>query len=179
MDVSAYIWHAKEMLRLRSPRWLTMASTSAYSSPLAQYLSLLDSGSIVSCPAQHSAAKKLDTIAKATAAGRGSRGLYFYSPPGRGKTMIADLYTSPQVTRLHFTDFMSDVHAALFQMNDSSANNMTMSQQERYDLVAKNLIKTPVLFLDELEVVDIADASILTRLLAAIAENGTTLVITR
>ncbi|GMH56626.1 hypothetical protein TrRE_jg12892 [Triparma retinervis] len=69
---------------------------------------------------------------------------------------------------------MSDVHQCLHNLRlEPSA-----SQEDRYKAAASELAKEPVLFLDELEVTDIADASILKRLFEALRSQGTLLVLT-
>lgn len=107
-----------------------------------------------------------------------SRGLYLHGPPGRGKTLVADLLVpNPNVTRVHFSYFMSRIHKSLHHLS-RSINHKSLSQTDRYRIVAKQVSSTDILLLDELEVTDIADASILTRLLNAMTEQSTILVLT-
>ena len=154
--------------------------TSTQTSPQSQYERLLASGSIHFCPKQQRAVDKLQNIHKGISdssppSSLSARGLYFHSPPGRGKTMLADFLSfHPSVQRVHFINFMSDVHQCLHNLRlEPSA-----SQEDRYKAAASELAKEPVLFLDELEVTDIADASILKRLFEALRSQGTLLVLT-
>jgi cell division protein ZapE len=102
-------------------------------------------------------------------------GLYLYSPPGRGKTLVADLLIHPSVSRMHFIEFMQQTHLQLHRLRNET---FVVPKSRRYEHVAKHLVKTPLLFLDELEVTDVADASILTELFNAIHAQGTTVVLT-
>lgn len=102
-------------------------------------------------------------------------GLYLHGGVGTGKTMLMDLfvYSSPKefkIKRIHFHDFMLDIHAQLHRHN-----------QERDPLiyVAMNIVKEcNVLALDELFVTDVADAMILHRLFECLWDNGIVLLAT-
>jgi cell division protein ZapE len=110
------------------------------------------------------------------------RGLYIWGAVGRGKTMLMDLFfgyvTAQRKRRVHFHDFMADVHARVHAF-----------RQRTKDLKAKNADPIPVvadqiseeawvLCFDEFAVNDIADAMILGRLFSALWERGVVVVAT-
>jgi cell division protein ZapE len=98
------------------------------------------------------------------------RGLYIYGEVGRGKTMVMDLFFE-QVEgwpkkRIHFHRFMQDIHKA-------RANLKTIEQ------IANDLaVSARLLCLDEMQIVDIADAMIIGRLFEALHHRGVVLVTT-
>uniref|UniRef100_A0A1D1ZMP7 Lactation elevated protein 1 n=1 Tax=Auxenochlorella protothecoides TaxID=3075 RepID=A0A1D1ZMP7_AUXPR len=103
------------------------------------------------------------------------RGLYMYGGVGVGKTMLMDIFVSVappefQVLRMHFHDFMIDVHTRLRQ-HQRTADPLRKIADE---IVAQ----TKVLCLDELFVTDVADASILNRLFQRLWRNGLVLIAT-
>jgi protein AFG1 len=102
-------------------------------------------------------------------------GVYLHGPVGSGKTALADLLMSslaaqhaPGVVtqRLHFHELMRTVHAAMF------AGEAVPAIGSRLGASAS------VLFVDEFQVTDIADAAILSRLTAAIMRSGCALLAT-
>ena len=105
-----------------------------------------------------------------------AKSLYVWGGVGRGKTMLMDLFfDSLQLKkkhRLHFIEFMKETHAAL----------KTLRAQEEGDVVfmlARQLAqKWRLICLDEFQVSDIADASILGRLFSALFDEGVLLVTT-
>ncbi len=104
------------------------------------------------------------------------KGLYVFGGVGRGKTMLMDLFfeTVPvvQKQRTHFHQFMADVHEKLaIARREATADPVVAVAQA----IAK---ETRLLCLDELFVIDIADATILSRLFAAFFAAGTVVVVT-
>jgi cell division protein ZapE len=98
------------------------------------------------------------------------RGLYIYGEVGRGKTMVMDLFFE-QVKdypkkRIHFHGFMQEVHKARAQLKTI--------EQIAEDFAAK----AQLLCLDEMQIVDIADAMIIGRLFEALHGRGVVLVTT-
>lgn len=108
------------------------------------------------------------------------RGLYIYGGVGRGKTMLMDMCfaalptgpDSPTKWRLHFHDFMVEaqdlIHAA-------RAAGDTDPIETAAAALAK---KGRIMCFDEMEVRDIADAMILSRLFSNIMNRGVLIVAT-
>ncbi len=101
------------------------------------------------------------------------KGLYIWGMVGRGKTMLMDGFFSeaPDLPkrRLHFHGFMQEVHAA------RAAHKSDDVIAEIADGVAA---RARLLCLDEMQVVDIADAMILGRLFEALWARGVVIVTT-
>jgi cell division protein ZapE len=102
------------------------------------------------------------------------RGVYLYGGVGRGKSFLMDcFYTAVPLkrkTRLHFHEFMREVHRELAALK-GSVNPLQMLEER----MAK---KYRLICFDEFHVSDITDAMILHRLLAALFDNGVGLVTT-
>jgi cell division protein ZapE len=108
--------------------------------------------------------------------GEAPKGLYIFGAVGRGKTMLMDLFSSTvtvkQKRRAHFHEFMADVHARLTIARRQSKGDAIVA-------VAKSIAaEAQLLCLDELFVIDIADATILSRLFATLFAAGTIVVVT-
>ncbi len=101
-------------------------------------------------------------------------GIYVWGGVGRGKTLFVDSFyeTLPfeNKRRLHFHDFMQQVHAHL--------KILGQIQDPLEDVAADLANRTRVLCFDEFHVSDIADAMILGRLLQALFERRVVLVAT-
>ncbi|RFU33516.1 hypothetical protein B7463_g2799, partial [Scytalidium lignicola] len=108
------------------------------------------------------------------------RGLYLYGDVGSGKTMLMDLFyeTLPSnvtsKTRIHFHNFMQDVHKRLHQMKMKHGNDFDAIPYVAADIAEKG----NVLCFDEFQCTDVADAMILRRLLEALMSHGVVLVTT-
>ena len=104
------------------------------------------------------------------------QGLYLHGGVGRGKTMLMDLFFedvdfSPK-KRLHFHEFMADVH-------DRIARGRATTDGDPIPFVAGEIAsESGLLCFDELQVTDIADAMILSRLFKVLFERGVVLVTT-
>lgn len=102
------------------------------------------------------------------------RGLYLWGGVGRGKTYLVDTFYNAlpleRKLRLHFHNFMYQVHAALRELKD---------QQEPLKPVARRFAEQArVICLDEFFVADITDAMLLYGLLRELFAAGVTLVTT-
>ncbi|KAI2636096.1 AFG1-like ATPase [Xylaria nigripes] len=108
------------------------------------------------------------------------RGLYLYGDVGSGKTMLMDLFydTLPSTvkakTRIHFHNFMQDVHKRLHRMKMQHGNDI-----DAVPFVAADIAEQGnVLCFDEFQCTDVADAMILRRLLESLMSHGVVLVTT-
>lgn len=102
------------------------------------------------------------------------RGVYMWGGVGRGKSFLMDSFYTivPLVrkTRIHFHEFMRDVHRQLDTMKGIA---------DPLDEVARRIaMKYRLICFDEFHVSDIADAMILYNLFKALFDNGVTFVIT-
>ena len=160
----------------------------------AAYEHLVSKGEIVSDPAQIDVVRALDGVASAfksvtldargflSSLFRGSgkttapRGLYVHGGVGRGKTMLMDLFfetvVSERKRRVHFHEFMAEAH-------DRIARGRATTDGDPIPFVAQEIAsEAELLCLDEMQVLDIADAMILGRLFKTLFQAGTCLVTT-
>ena len=161
----------------------------------AAYDRRLQSGALTPDPAQETAIAALSRLERDLA--RGGRlfrkaprvkGLYLWGPPGRGKSMLMDLFYAeapePRKTRAHFHAFMARVHDLIRQWRegDAAQRKAVFGQSKGDDPIAPTaeLIASEarLLCFDELQVTDIADAMILGRLFEALFEHRVVLAVT-
>ncbi|KAH7342631.1 AFG1-like ATPase-domain-containing protein [Rhexocercosporidium sp. MPI-PUGE-AT-0058] len=107
------------------------------------------------------------------------QGVYIYGDVGTGKSRVADLFAStlhPSIThrRIHFYEFMMDIHTRLHHARSSPTYTGDPLLQIGRDVRAQS----QVLCFDEFQVTDIADALILKRLFNSIWESGGVMVST-
>lgn len=167
---------------------------------LSRYDALVASGAMERDAAQVAAVGKLDALARRLTEPKGAnsarcfaarvlewlrrgrqcdcvpRGLYIWGLVGRGKTTLMDLFFDAldveAKRRAHFHAFMADVHARLHRAR-------RMAEADPVARVASDIAReTRVLCFDEFSVTDIADATILSRLFAALFAQGVIVVAT-
>jgi cell division protein ZapE len=155
---------------------------------LSAYRQKIADGSLRADPAQDHLAQVLAALAEQLAAdnrpggllgrflGRKRlpvRGLYIQGEVGRGKTMLMDMFFAhvnlPRKTRVHFHAFMQDVHR----------QRAVLGGENVIDRIADAIAtRATLLCLDEMQIVDIADAMIIGRLYEALLARGVVLVTT-
>jgi cell division protein ZapE len=102
------------------------------------------------------------------------RGVYMFGGVGRGKSFLMDCFFTAvplrRKTRLHFHEFMREVHRELAQLQGTVNPLDVLGAQiaERYKLIC----------FDEFHVADITDAMILHRLLQSMFDHGVGFVTT-
>jgi predicted ATPase len=110
----------------------------------------------------------------------GEGGAYVHGGPGSGKTFVMDLFYATldgehgvEKRREHFHSFMLETHTQLHKLKDSDKNMDTVGQYA--SALAR---KMRVLCLDEFQIVDVADAMIIKRLLENLWAEGVLVVTT-
>ncbi len=167
-----------------------------------RYDHLVETGAVVRDAAQEQVALLLDRLIDEISAKRLARkssalgwlfakkretreavkGLYIHGGVGRGKTMLMDMFFElvpvRRKRRVHFNDFMADVHDRI-QKHRAARKQGTVKEDDPIPPVARQLAAEAwVLCFDEFSVTDIADAMILSRLFSALFANGVVLVAT-
>ena len=119
-------------------------------------------------------ARRSNAITKLIARPPIPRGVYLWGGVGRGKSFLMDCFftASPlqKKTRLHFHEFMREIHRELAEMQGTSdpLQHLGESIAHRFRLIC----------LDEFHVADITDAMILHRLLESLFEHRVGIVTT-
>lgn len=128
------------------------------------------------------------------------KGVYLWGPPGRGKSILMDLFFAcapePRKTRAHFHAFMARVHELIGQWRKGDAKTRkaifghalsrngiglrrSLAGDDPIQPVAELIAsEARLLCFDELQVTDIADAMILGRLFEALFELRVVLAVT-
>lgn len=116
------------------------------------------------------------------------KGIYLYGGVGRGKSMLMDLFFSvAPITakrRTHFHEFMLDIHARLKERHEFSAQKRAQcdknaSNEDPIPFIARQIAnESTLLCFDELQVTDIADAMVLTRLFTELFALGIIVIAT-
>ena len=147
----------------------------------AAYRKLLEKGRLTPNRSQAALVDRLARLQKSLLAdsGYGHGGLYIYGNVGTGKSRLADLFAataspSTSTRRVHFHEFMMDIHSRLHRARSVTGYTgdplIQIGQQVRHE--------SKVLCFDEFQVTDIADAMILKRLFGAIWDSGGVMVAT-
>lgn len=159
---------------------------------LAAYDALVANGELRRDAAQAAIARRLQALATAletpapkpgffarltgAAQPEAPRGLYIWGGVGRGKSMLMDLFVAQTAfepkRRVHFHEFMLEVHAALHAERQKGGSDPIQA-------VAADIASgARLLAFDEMQIKDIADAAIVSRLFTALFSAGVTVVTT-
>lgn len=158
---------------------------------LDRYDALVEAGELKPDPDQRAAAARLTQLQEELEAApkRGSvlwrmlrrppdppRGVYLWGGVGRGKSMLMDLFRDcldgPAKRRIHFHEFMLDVHARLRAARESESGDPIAP------VASAIAAEIKVLCFDEMVVNNMADAAIMSRLFTALLDAGVVLVAT-
>jgi cell division protein ZapE len=163
----------------------------------SHYQELVKKGQLTADPHQEAALKALSKLERdlrekdgplGFLKSRSPAGLYLYGPPGRGKSLLMDLFVQSvknlKVRRVHFHNFMQEIHQKNHLWNQGHASEKkAYFEKTKFDDPVVALIKalkkhTDILCFDEFQVQDITDAMILGRLFEAMIDQNITVVIT-
>ncbi len=158
----------------------------------AAYGALVASGELRADPAQALVVDRLAALAAAlerpakpagllgrlfgVRPGATPRGLYLWGGVGRGKSMLMDLFfghvdVAPK-RRIHFHQFMLDTHARVHAQRKADPGDPIPAVAAHWAAEAR------LLAFDEMQVTNVADALILSRLFTALLEAGIIVVAT-
>jgi cell division protein ZapE len=111
------------------------------------------------------------------------RGLYVWGDVGRGKTMLMDLFFASLPAgitrrRVHFNEFMNDVHERIFRYRSEVKAGLRKGEDPIAPVADDLAREAALLCFDEFSVTDIADAMILGRLFTRLFGIGVIVVAT-
>jgi cell division protein ZapE len=162
------------------------------STVLAAYDALVAKGELRPDPDQRAGAARLDALAdelgrppartswldrlRGSAPQAAPRGVYLWGAVGRGKSMLMDLFHAQvgvkSKRRAHFHEFMLDVHARIHHHRQSAGSDPIPA------VAGEIAAEARLLCFDEMQVTNVADAMILSRLFTALMDAGVTVVTT-
>lgn len=168
-------------------------SQATENSFIEAYQRAVADGSIQADPSQREAAQAMELLfAQLTGSGPKTTrslfsrkvaniptyGFYLWGDVGRGKSMLMDLFVETiksrcPTRRIHFHAFMREVHQIMHAWRQA---NMSGDLLER--VILELAQEAQVLCLDELQVTDVTDAMILSRLFAGLMDQGVTVLFT-
>ncbi|MEI6170626.1 MAG: cell division protein ZapE, partial [Pseudomonadota bacterium] len=102
------------------------------------------------------------------------KGFYLHGPVGAGKTMIVNFFLEylnhPRVLKTHFNKFMVDIHNKLHKLKNESNPLPKIVKTFKKDF--------DIIFFDEFQITNIADAMILGKLLEKFFDNNIFIITT-
>ena len=113
----------------------------------------------------------------------GQRGLYLWGGTGTGKTFMMNLFYDKinikDKKRIHFHEWMIDVHSKLHIKQKGSSANKDKTADDLVEQVAMDMMKEGwLLCFDEFQVTHISDAIIMKRIFSVLFELGAVVVAT-
>lgn len=109
-------------------------------------------------------------------------GAYIWGDVGSGKTMLMDLLyenaPAARKRRVHFHQFMIEAHARIHARNMEMLADKSLTGDAVLHVAAQIADEAHLLCFDELQITDICDAFIVSKMLAALWQRGTILIAT-